>query len=81
MQIIFDCRFLTLMAVVGSLAGSLLCFFKVILSFSLDCDQFASYLRAVFCGDFRVSEEAPHDNSKLNMETENVPGHWAYVWT
>ncbi len=29
MQVIFDCRFFTLMAVMGSLAGSLLCFFKV----------------------------------------------------
>jgi hypothetical protein len=30
-QAIFDFRFLTLMAVVGSLAGSLLCFLKVTL--------------------------------------------------
>ncbi len=29
MQFIFDCRFLALMAVVGSLAGSILCFLKV----------------------------------------------------
>jgi hypothetical protein len=29
LQAIFNCRFLTLMAVVGSLAGSVLCFFKV----------------------------------------------------
>jgi hypothetical protein len=28
-RVIFDCRFLALMAVVGSLAGSILCFLKV----------------------------------------------------
>lgn len=29
LQVIFNCRFFTLMAVVGSLVGSVLCFLKV----------------------------------------------------
>ncbi|CAM6020378.1 unnamed protein product [Sphagnum balticum] len=46
-RIIFDCRFLTLMAVVGSLAGSLLCFFKG--SFFV-VESFAEYFFATWQG-------------------------------
>jgi hypothetical protein len=46
-QVIFDCRFLALMAVVGSLAGSILCFLKG--SFFV-VESFKEYFQAAWQG-------------------------------
>lgn len=78
-QVIFDCRFLALMAVMGSLAGSILCFFKVKshVSIWMEINLHLTKGNIFFCGLVRGTSS---DKCKL-INTETVPCQWAYLWT
>jgi hypothetical protein len=78
-RVIFDCRFLALMAVMGSLAGSILCFFKVKshVSIWMEINLHLTKGNIFFCGLVRGTSS---DKCKL-INTETVPCQWAYLWT